>query len=124
MSNVFLAFVYALSGNVLIYSSLAFINKQFMPGVFGQIYEHTNDFWRLVIVSALTISTANLLFSKIYRVTDPGNALTVILVSLILVLVGKSMLLGMGVMTWRTVLSVAVLACAAAWVSYELHRVA
>ncbi len=117
-------FFYATLGQVLIYSATAFINGAFFGRFLHGIYDHTTPFSRLVIASATLFPLANYLISKIFRVTDAGYAGMLIIITLVLVLAGKALLLGVGEMSWRVVLSVAVLTCAAAWVSYELHRVA
>jgi hypothetical protein len=119
--NMLLAFLIALTGNILLYSALAFINAQLLPSLSNAVYAQTTPLGRTLLMTPLFLGV-NFMLSLIYRLVDPAVAGLVLLTGLILVLAGKSILLGTGALTLRVAASVALLILCAAWVNYELHR--
>jgi hypothetical protein len=120
--NVFSAFLLGLAGNALIYSGLAFINAKLFPAPLSFLYGNTGIATRTLIMTLTFAALANYMISTIYRLVDPACAGMAILVSVILVVVAKTLILGEGTLDLRLALAVAALAGCAVWVNFELHR--
>lgn len=120
--NFVVAALIALTGNSLIYASIAFINAEFFATALKSLYAQTTPLMRLLMITVSTIPLANYLFSSIYKLIDPANAGMIVIVALVFVLVTKSILLGVGSVTPRMAVAFVFLVAAAMWVSYELHH--
>lgn len=122
LTNLYLAFLLGLCGNASIYAGLAFINGKLLPETLARFYNAVGLPGRTVIMTITASVLANYIFAKVYRLTDPAWGAALILVSLIMVMIAKAMLLGLGHWHWRLGLAACLLAFAAAWVAFELHR--
>lgn len=117
------AFAISMIACAIIYAAIAFINGDLVPAYLAAIYIKTSPFTRLIIATLFMFPTGNYLISRVYKVTDAGHAGMMILIATVLALAGKALLMGVGELSLRVCLSIVVLICSAAWVSYELHRV-
>lgn len=123
LTNLF-ALSCTLFGNILIYIGIAFVNTQLLPNVMQGVYAQLSLWPRVLIMSVVTAPIVNYLFSVAYQKVGAGNAGMMIISTLALVLIAKAVLIHGGGLNMRIGFAAAVLIAAAAWVAYELHRVA
>ena len=87
------SFLYLVGGYVLIFSGMAFSNKQLLPSIFDGLYDNTTYIVRVIIFSIFLAIPANYLIPKAFQVSSASVAGPMLLAVILLATIVYAMIL-------------------------------
>ena len=118
LSHLLYVIILAAIGNTAIYLGLAFINGQLLPNVVGAMYALSGYLTRTVVMVVIFAVPADFIFAFCFRIAPAGTAAMAILGTLVLVMLGNTVILE-GTLNSRAAFAACVTLAAVLWFAYE-----